>query len=100
MATDVSKTLGQLERELVHGSMNLAMGRLENTATLREIRRKYARALTRARQDEIAMGHPKGSAVGVIAIAPLAEGETVEAAPESKGGFLKGVVDRISSGNE
>jgi ribosomal protein L29 len=92
-------SLGQTERELVQAHLDLAIGRLENTARIRVLRKKYARISTKLRTAEIADGLPKGALTGRGRISAAA-GAASEPAAEAKGGFLKGIVDRLSGGNE
>jgi ribosomal protein L29 len=100
MATDndtLVASLGQTERELVQARLDLAIGRLENTARIGVLRKKYARIQTRLREAEIAGNLPKGSLAAKGRISAADGGATTEAAaPEAKGGFLKGIVDRLT----
>lgn len=102
MASDnetLISALGQTERELVQARLDLAIGRLENTARISVLRKKYARISTRLRQAELVDGLPKGS-LATRARISASTGNAAEAAPEAKGGFLKGIVDRLSGSNE
>jgi ribosomal protein L29 len=101
MAGSYHEQLGEIERQLVDMRLKLSLGRLENTAQIRDLRKKYARIVTAARAEEIAGGLPRGSKLGAVKISKAA-GQSTEAAqePEAKGGFLKGIVDRLQGGSK
>jgi len=98
MGGDHREKLGELTSALVKASLDLRMGRLENTASVRVHRKAVARALTAARQREIAEGLPKGSLSNVTRSAVRVGGG--RSAADGKRGFLQGVVDRLSESKE
>ena len=100
MPTDDLATLGGLERKMVHARLQLALGRLENTASAREIRKNYARTLTDVRAREIASGAARGTIVPQVKISAASGSEVDLASSAAKGGFLKNVVDRLSDPTE
>ncbi|MBA2319630.1 MAG: 50S ribosomal protein L29 [Deltaproteobacteria bacterium] len=104
MATDnetLVASLGQTERELVQARLDLSIGRLENTARIRVLRKKYARISTKLRQAEIADNLAKGSLATQARISASPTEAPVETpAVEARGGFLKGIVDRLSGKSE
>ncbi len=93
---DLVNKYHQVQRELVRARFKHSSNQLENTASLRELRRTIARIKTEARRREIERGLPKN---GLFAsIRPVSEqGEAT--AQQTGGGFLQGIVDKIS-GNE
>jgi large subunit ribosomal protein L29 len=85
----------ELEREIVTARFAHSMGKLENTASLKVVRRAVARLQTEARRREIAAGSSKGSLLAGASAASGA-GESANGASSSDG-FLKGIVDKIGS---
>lgn len=85
------------ERELVSLRFRHSMNQLENTATLRTVRKDIARIQTEARRREVAGGLSKGALVArhAATTAPAGTTETGAAAPD-RGGFLKGIVDKLT----
>lgn len=83
------------ERELVDRRFKHSLNRLENTSSLRDVRRNIARVRTELRAREIAAG------VGPNSLARQHRGSySHEAdAPSSSetGGFLSNVVDKLSA---
>ncbi len=100
MATDDLANLGELERKMVQARLQLAMGRLENTASARVLRKKYARTLTDVRAREMAAGGARGSIVPQVKISAVGGSGVDLGADQAKGGFLKNVVDRLSGSSE
>ena len=88
-------TVLQLERELVGARFKHSMNQLENTATLRVIRRNIARLRTEARRREQDAGLGKDSLVHRYRTTFQA-GEVVEGADAEKGGLLSGIVDKLT----
>jgi len=87
----------QIERDVIAARFKHSTNQLENTAQLRDMRRQVARLHTEARRREMAQGLPKDSLLHQYRRG--FGGGTVEAgedAPE-KGGFLSGIVDKLSS---
>lgn len=84
------------ERELIAARMRHSMNQLENTAGLKVLRRNIARMHTEARRREVEQGlrrdtllhtHRQSYTAGAVG-----EGEGAD-----KGGFLSGIVDKISA---
>ena len=83
----------QTERDLVESRFKHSMNQLENTASLRVLRRSIARARTELRAREIAKGD------GPNAIMRAHRGSFAAGAvsgEDKKEGFLSGVVDKLS----
>lgn len=89
----------QRERELVGARFKHSRGQLENTAELRVIRRDIARLRTEARRREQSEGLTKDALLHTHRSSY--EGSPASAGEEAaeKGGFLSGIVDRLT-GNE
>ena len=85
------------ERRLMGFRMKHRSGQLENTAELGQARREIARLHTQARARERAQGLPKDSLLQLhrLTFQATADAAGVEAAP-SRGGFLSGIVDKLS----
>lgn len=83
------------ERELVSSRFRHSLNKLENTASLRVLRRDIARARTELRSREVAQG------LGPNAIARQHRGSFVAGVESgqgaTKGGFLSGVVDKLTA---
>ncbi len=84
------------ERALIGARMRQSMNQLENTANLKVLRRGIARMHTEARRRELEQGVSKDSLLhehrqsySAAAVADDAEGT-------DKGGFLSGIVDKLS----
>ncbi len=58
---ELSKRLGELRKEVFGLRFSNATGELDDTAALGRARRDLARALTVARERELAAGHTQGS---------------------------------------
>jgi len=87
----------QAERDLVAARFKRSMNQLENTARLRVLRREIARLRTEARVRENANGLAKNSLFSKHGTtfgraAPSGSG----AVPAEKGGFLSGIVDKLT----
>lgn len=87
----------ELERNLVATRFQHSLGQLENTATLRSIRKEIARIKGEARAREIDQGLAKDelwrkhrAAINIESAAPS------DAGAVEKGGFLSGIVDKLS----
>lgn len=90
------------ERELVTARFALSSGTLENTAHVSVLRKEIARIRTEARRREIEQGLPKGSLIRTHRStwsAGSASGEVEGGDSEEGGGFLKGIVDKLT-GND
>lgn len=84
--------LATQEHALVRARFALSMNRLDNTASVRVVRRDIARIKTEIRRREVAQGLSKDSILRSHRAEPVAVGGDEGAA---KGGFLKGVVDKL-----
>jgi large subunit ribosomal protein L29 len=90
----LAEGLASSERELVTLRFAHSMNQLENTSRLRVIRKQIARLKTEARTREMAAGLSKGTLERAL------KGGTpssVASAGGERGGFLKGIVDKLSS---
>jgi large subunit ribosomal protein L29 len=86
------------ERELVAARFTHSMNQLENTASLRVIRKDIARLKSAARTRELAQGLQKGSLIATHRAPSETEAAAAQAAPAAKrGGFLKGIVDKLTT---
>lgn len=81
------------EHALVRARFANSMGRLENTATLKGIRKDIARIRTEIRRREIAQGLAKNALLGLRGTVTVSATTASEAA---SGGFLQGVVDKLA----
>lgn len=93
----LTRKMFDVERDLVQARFQHSMGQLENTAQLRTYRKEIARIRTEARRRELEKGIQRGGLIrtnrkGLGKPAPV---ET--AAPKAAGGFLKGIVDKLTS---
>jgi len=87
----------EVERQLVQTRFRHSANQLENTARLRVLRREIARLQTEARRREIANGLAKGELVRTHARSfQTGEAAGEAAQPEQKGGFLSGIVDKLT----
>lgn len=84
------------ERELVAARFRHSMNQLENTASLRDLRRDVARLRTEARRREAAQGLMKDALIASFKGSFQRDGSESEA-PAAKGGFLSGLVDKLST---
>lgn len=91
---DLVTKVFQVERELVTLRFKHSTNQLENTATLRSLRKEIARLKTEARRREVEQGLAKEALFSKFP----PDLSVVEDAPEAaaKGGFLQGIVDKIS----
>lgn len=88
------RQLAVQERELLRAQFKLSMSQLENTASLRNIRRDIARIRTEIRRRELAEGLDKDA---LLRAHPVDQRELGTAGGEgsAEGGFLSGVVDKL-----
>lgn len=91
----VHKELG-LERDLIAASFRQKTGQLEDTASLRRMRRDIARLRTAQRQRELQQGLGKDSLRNRFRATFVPSAGDQAEAPQGSGGFLKGIVDKIS----
>jgi large subunit ribosomal protein L29 len=93
---ELTHQLFRVERELVKARFDHSMGQLENTAALREMRKDIARIKTEARRRELEQDMPKDSLIRQHRSSFVPDSTGAEAAPqEERGGFLKGIVDKL-----
>lgn len=91
--------LFEVEHNLVKARFAHSMGQLENTAVLGGMRKDIARIKTEARVREVAQGLPKDSLIRAhrktfnVPASTESTGQTAE----EKGGFLQGIVDKLTS---
>jgi ribosomal protein L29 len=84
------------ERELVAARFRHSMNQLENTSKLGVLRREIAQLKTEARRREASAGLAKGSLIGSHAKSfTVSRGKGLASA--DKGGFLSGIVDKLTS---
>lgn len=91
---DLVSKVYQVERELVGLRFKHSTNQLENTSTLRNLRREIARLKTEARRRETVQGLAKEGLFSKFRPVVVVDEPTVESTV--KGGFLKGIVDKIS----
>lgn len=77
--------------ELLRGQFALSMGRLQNTAGLRTLRVRVARAQTEIRRREL----ERGASLGTLERAHGGGARAGGGVSSPTGGFLAGVVDRL-----
>ncbi len=86
----------ELERELIAARIRLATNQLEDTSTLKKLRRDIARLQTAARTREVDQGLNKNALRNKHRGSFSADG-TAKSGDDGGGrGFLKGIVDKIS----
>lgn len=86
-----------LERELVSAKFRLSMQQLEDTSVIKRLRRDIARLQTEARQREVAQGINKNGLKAMHASSYSADTQDSADQNEESGGFLQGIVDKLSS---
>jgi large subunit ribosomal protein L29 len=86
----------QAERDLVAARFKHSMNQLENTSRLRVLRREIARLRTEARVRETAGGMPRNALFARHRATFGGTRPTGTAAPAEKGGFLSGIVDKLT----
>lgn len=89
----------QLERDLVTANFRHRTGQLDDTSTLKTIRRGIARCRTIQRQREIGEGLPKLALLRAHR-ATFVPGAAESAEGESGGGFLKGFASKLGIGED
>jgi len=94
---DLTHRVFEVERELVEARFKHSMGRLENTSQLRSLRREIARIKTEARTREVAQGLSRGALIREHRASYRSEAAAPVEAPKESGGFLKGIVDKLTS---
>jgi len=86
----------QAERELVSARFKRSMNQLENTARMRVLRREIARLRTEARARETANGLAKNALLTKHRATFGGVARPAGSAPAEKGGFLSGIVDKLT----
>lgn len=89
----------QVERDLVSSRFKHSMNQLENTATIGGMRKEIARLKTEAGRRERDTGLTKNALFDRHANSFGASKGNVSGASTDKGGFLSGIVDKLT-GNE
>jgi large subunit ribosomal protein L29 len=85
----------QTERDLVTARFKHSMNQLENTARLRVLRRDIARLQTEARSREAAAGLAKNALLSKHS-ASFGAARPAGGPAAEKGGFLSGIVDKLT----
>ena len=87
-----------VERALVAARFQLSMGALENTSQISGLRKLVARIKSEARSREIAQGLRKGTLIqGHRASYTGGESADVAEGSTEEGGFLQGIVDKLTT---
>ena len=94
---ELTHRMFEVERELVDARFRHSAGRLENTAQLRTLRREIARIHTEARSREAAQGIANGALIREHRSSFRSEDAAPIEAPKETGGFLKGIVDKLTN---
>lgn len=84
--------LVEQEHALVRARFRNSMGRLENTASMKGLRKDIARIRTELRQREVAKGLPKNALLNLRSKITITKAES----SSDQGGFLQGVVDKLA----
>jgi len=87
----------QVERDLVDARFKHSMNALENTAKLGGLRKEIARLKTEARKRESAAGLEKNGLFTKHAGSFGTSDADAAEAPAEKGGFLSGIVDKLTT---
>jgi len=87
----------QVERDLVDARFKHSMNQLENTAHLGGLRKEIAKLKTEARKREQAAGLEKNALFAKHVGSFGASSADDAAAPAEKGGFLSGIVDKLTN---
>ncbi len=93
----LAEKLSVRERDLVTGRFQKAQNQLENTASLALIRKDIARIKGEARTREQAQKLGKDSLLPKLAKGAAKSSPAPVAANAEKGGFLKGIVDKLTA---
>ena len=93
----LAEKLSARERDLVTGRFQKAQNQLENTASLAIIRKDIARIKGEARTREQAQKLAKDSLLPKQAKGATRAPVVAAAANAEKGGFLKGIVDKLTA---
>jgi large subunit ribosomal protein L29 len=95
---DLVGALFAKERDLVTMRFQHSMNKLENTATLKGVRRDVARIRHELRDRESSQGVGKDSLINSFRRDAMASvGDTPAESVEESGGFLKGIVDKFTA---
>jgi large subunit ribosomal protein L29 len=93
----LAEKLAVRERDLVTARFQKAKNQLENTASLATIRKDIARIKSEARVREQVQKLGKGDLLAKQAKGVAKPGAAPAAANAEKGGFLKGIVDKLTA---
>lgn len=93
----LAEKLATRERDLVTARFAKSKNQLENTASVSVIRKDIARIKTEARAREAAQKLAKGSLLGKAGKDAAKPAAAPAAANAEKGGFLKGIVDKLTT---
>lgn len=88
--------LRENERELVRLRFRHSSNQLENTASLAKVRKDIARIKTEVRTREVSGNLAKGALEARSAARAETSQPAAPEAPVERGGFLKGIVDRLT----
>jgi large subunit ribosomal protein L29 len=86
----------QAERDLVGARFKHSLNQLENTARLGVLRRDIARMRTATRTRELESGLEKGKLLTLHRATFGGKAASSEAPAAEKGGFLSGIVDKLT----
>lgn len=89
---DLVQKLVEQEHALVRARFQNSMGRLENTAALKGLRKDIARIRTELREREVAKGLPKNALLNLRSKITITRSES----SAEQGSFLQGVVDKLA----
>lgn len=88
---EIAHSVFQAQHDLVAARMRLALNKLDNTGTLKVLRKDIARGMTELRRREADQGLAKGT----LLQAHRATFRKGAAAPARSGTFLEGLVDNL-----
>lgn len=87
----------EIERDVIAARFKHSTNQLENTAQLRDMRRRVASLHTEARRREIAQGLPKDSLMHQHRRDFGGSSVVLDSDSPEKGGFLSGIVDKLTA---
>lgn len=91
---DLVSKLAQDQRDLVAARFKHSTNQLENTSSLRDLRRGIARMKAEAGRREAVQGLSKNALFAKFR--PVSSDTSGSESTKSSGGFLQGIVDKIS----
>ena len=89
--------LFDVERQLLAARFQHSMGTLENTSQIGALRKQMARMKGEARSRELAQGLRKGALIQGHRSSYAGDGESTPVAGGEEGGFLQGIVDKLTT---